>query len=208
MVSETMSEFSRAALSRQGPRPPSSFVFFYGHGESAGENRVFSNWYEPTDGEIRDESGICFRTTEHYMMWRKAKLFGDEEASIAVLCADTPKQAKAIGRKVRGFDDDIWKMNARMIVADGCMLKFEKDEVCKKRLLETGEKILVEASPRDRLWGIGMGVGNPNRLDPRQWRGENWLGEVLMDVRARIVHKQMITNAREGESKSEDENAD
>jgi len=169
----------------------SDFVFFYGHGESAGDAAVFSNWYTPENAFV-DADGNKFSTNEHYMMWRKAVLFGDTEMAELILAADTAKKAKGYGRKVRNFDEKTWSENSVGIVADGCELKFSQCKYAKSVLLGTNDKILVEAAPRDRIWGIGMGKGNSNRLDPNQWRGKNLLGEALMIARDRLKKKEEV----------------
>ncbi len=100
--------------------------------------------------------------------------------------APDPKSAKAIGREVRGFDDKVWKANARRLVTEGNVHKFSQNEELRKFLLSTGTAVLVEAAPRDQIWGIGLGADNPKAQAPRQWRGQNLLGFALMDVRAKL----------------------
>ncbi len=116
----------------------------------------------------------------------KARLFGDEDALERILVAPDPKSAKAIGREVRGFDDKTWKANCRQIVTEGNVYKFSQNEELRKVLLSTGNAVLVEAAPRDQIWGIGLGQDNPKARDPNQWRGQNLLGFVLMDVREKL----------------------
>ncbi len=96
----------------------------------------------------------------------KARLFGDEDALQRILVAPDPKSAKANGREVRDFDDKVWKENARRLVTEGNVHKFSQNEELKSFLLGTGDAVLVEAAPRDQIWGIGLGQDNPKAHDP------------------------------------------
>lgn len=185
LAKEPYSRFARRILELQGAKNESDFVLFCSHQKKNGFKAVFSNWYVPRE-PIVDEFGREFRTSEHYMMVGKAELFGDKKAADAIFAASTAGKAKHIGRTIQNFNDDIWDAHAQRIVEDGCMLKFSQCSICKSALLGTGNKILVEASAMDCRWGIGMSHSDPRCLDPRQWRGENWLGEVLMVVRERL----------------------
>ncbi len=177
--------FCRKALAEGGERDQSDFVFFYGHSDSAGDVAVLSNWYVLPEPFV-DGSGNRFRTSEHYMMHGKAVLFGDDEMAARILAAESASEAKKLGRKVRNFDEAKWAERRVALVADGCTLKFSQCSRCSKVLLDTGDKIIVEAAPRDRVWGIGMGRNNMARLNPQTWRGENLLGEALMVTRQRV----------------------
>jgi ribA/ribD-fused uncharacterized protein len=127
--------------------------------------------------------GRTFGTAEHYMMWRKAILFGDVEIGEQILAAGHPHRAKALGRQVRGFDQAVWNAHRYAIVVDASVAKFaQHDDLC-TFLLGTGDRILVEASPMDRVWGIGLTATDPRAADPAQWRGLNLLGFALMDAR-------------------------
>lgn len=160
------------------------FLFFWGHtpkGHGAGP-WVLSNWY--ASPFVID--GVTYATNEHWMMSEKARVFGDVVARARMARAETPKEAKAIGREVRNFDDDVWDAARFEIVARGCEAKFDADASLRDYLLRTGDAVLVEASPRDRVWGIGMGASNPDATDPRKWKGENLLGFALMQARERL----------------------
>jgi ribA/ribD-fused uncharacterized protein len=113
----------------------------------------------------------------------KARLFNDHEILEQILKAETPNQAKSLGRKVRNFDPKIWNENKYEIVKQGNFLKFSQNEKFKEFLLSTDDTILVEASPYDKIWGIGMLETNAKAKDPTQWNGENLLGFALMEVR-------------------------
>lgn len=178
--------FCRRSLAQKGARHESEFHFFYGHGPKAGDYAMLSNFFELKE-PFQDGEGNLFLTSEHYMMYAKAILFKDLEMSQLILDCASPLEAKALGRKVRGFDKDVWAANCLHIVANGCELKFSQSKECKAVLLGTGDKMLVESAPRDRIWGIGMGKSNPKRLDPNCWNGENLLGEALMIARERLI---------------------
>jgi len=162
------------------------FLFFWGHQarkEGVITQSCLSQWFEY---EFEAE-GIIFKTAEHWMMAEKAKLFGDEEMYTEILKSDTPGKAKALGRKVRNFDQKIWEENRFEIVKNGNLLKFSQNEKLKDFLLTTGNKTLVEASPFDRIWGIGMSRNKNGVEDPRNWKGLNLLGYVLMEVRDELI---------------------
>jgi ribA/ribD-fused uncharacterized protein len=157
------------------------FVFFWSH---EGTSRTLgaeclSQWY-PTPFT---EGTYTFATAEHYMMFHKAKLFGDEEAAAKVLSAPSPAAAKAIGRTVRGFDENIWTAERFGVVVAGSRAKFRSSTELRRYLVQTGNRVLVEASPTDRVWGIGLTADDPHAQNPSRWRGLNLLGFALMQAR-------------------------
>ncbi len=162
------------------------YFHFWGH-KPENPDRIdkscLSNWY-PAGFDV---DGIRYATTEHFMMARKAELFHDDEALTEILAAGSPKAAKMLGRRVRHFDERVWRQNRVEIVVGGNCAKFEQNDGLKTYLLGTGDAVLVEASPRDRIWGIGMGASNPDAENPERWRGGNLLGFALMEVRARLI---------------------
>jgi ribA/ribD-fused uncharacterized protein len=162
-----------------------TYLLFWGHRVPENGTVVstcLSQWYPL--GFTIDE--IYYTTAEHWMMACKARLFGDGEALAAILKANTPAKAKKLGRQVRDFDDTSWKAHARQFVTEGNYAKFTQHPRLRDFLLSTGHAILVEASPYDRIWGIGMGAAHPSSQNPLEWRGTNLLGFALMDVRERI----------------------
>jgi ribA/ribD-fused uncharacterized protein len=162
-----------------------SYVCFWGHSvpkDGSVGKTCFSQWY-PAAFEVEGEA---YPTAEHWMMASKAKLFCDSEILAQILEAPDPRSAKALGRKVRNFDDKVWKANARRLVTEGNIHKFSQNDELRLFLKSTGDAVLVEASPRDCIWGIGLGQDNPRALDPVTWRGQNLLGFALMDVREKI----------------------
>ena len=130
--------------------------------------------------------GVEYASAEHWMMAGKARLFGDVEALGQVLSARTPAEAKDFGRLVRGFDKTAWDDACFELVVTGNVHKFGQDPALRGFLLGTANRVLVEASPRDQIWGIGLGAGNERAADPRQWRGRNLLGFALMEARERL----------------------
>jgi ribA/ribD-fused uncharacterized protein len=117
------------------------------------------------------------------MMAAKARLFGDEEMLAKILTADSPAAAKKLGRQVRGFDDARWKTARFELVVKGNVAKFSSTPELKRHLLDTGDAILVEASPRDTIWGIGLSKSSPVAKTPSKWRGLNLLGFALVQAR-------------------------
>jgi hypothetical protein len=130
--------------------------------------------------------GVEYATAEHWMMAGKARLFEDAEAERRVLEAGHPAEAKKAGRLVRGFDEAIWERERFGIVVEGSVHKFSSDDGLRAFLLGTGDRVLVEASPVDRVWGIGLAADDEAASDPQRWKGPNLLGFALMEARARI----------------------
>jgi ribA/ribD-fused uncharacterized protein len=131
--------------------------------------------------------GVGYATAEHWMMAGKARAFDDPEGLAAVLAAASPGAAKAAGRKVRGFDELRWRAIRYDLVVAGNLAKFGQHDELRAFLLATGERVLVEASPFDRVWGIGLGPTHDDAVHPARWRGLNLLGFALMDVRERLA---------------------
>ncbi|MEY9892116.1 ribA/ribD-fused uncharacterized protein [Catenulispora sp. MAP5-51] len=158
------------------------YLFFWGHtpkrpGTIGAE--CLSQWY-PAPFEV---DGVRFATAEHYMMWGKAQLFGDPKAAARILSAGHPKEAKDLGRTITGFDEAKWVADRVAIVTAGNVEKFRQNPDLLAFLLGTGERVLVEASPMDRVWGIGLAADDERAQDPAAWRGLNLLGEALMAAR-------------------------
>lgn len=160
-------------------------LFFWGHTpKSAGvDNSCLSQWF-PAAFEV---DGVRYATAEHFMMAEKARLFRDEAQLAAILEAKTPADAKAFGRAVQNYDDKAWERHRVEAVVRGNVAKFGQNAGLGAHLASTGDRILVEASPRDRIWGIGMGASNPDALDPAKWRGRNLLGFALVEARRRLA---------------------
>jgi len=162
------------------------YIFFWGHtpSENGKVNKsCLSQWYESpfVIGEIK------YLTAEHWMMASKARLFKDEKSLDEILQAKDPKTAKVLGRRVQGFDEQIWKENARRLVTEGNLAKFGQHKELKEFLISTGNAVLVEASPYDKIWGIGLSADDPKTKNPFDWQGQNLLGFALVDVRSDLI---------------------
>ncbi|KPA88254.1 MULTISPECIES: NADAR family protein [Pseudomonas] len=157
------------------------YVFFWGHQRSKDTLTAscFSQWY---NAEFTVD-GQRYLTAEHFMMAEKAALFDDQDIRTQVLHAPTPGAAKALGRKVRGFDDQKWLQHRYGIVVKANQAKFSQNPALGDFLRGTGSRILVEASPVDSIWGIGLAQDDARVNDPNTWQGLNLLGFALMQVR-------------------------
>jgi ribA/ribD-fused uncharacterized protein len=136
--------------------------------------------------EIDNVTYVC---CEQFMMAEKARVFGDVETEQAILAAKSPREHNALGRKVRGFDPAIWNTVCRGIVYRGNLAKYEQNSELRESLLATGDRTIVEASPEDRIWGIGLAQDNPRAQQPENWQGTNWLGIALMQVRDELQRR-------------------
>ncbi|WP_327636602.1 NADAR family protein [Kribbella sp. NBC_00482] len=162
------------------------FLTFWGHTprqEGVVDASCFSQWY-PAPFVV---DGITYPTAEHWMMAGKAKLFGDEAALRAVLEAPHPGAAKAAGRTVREFDEDVWRRHRFELVVDGSIHKFTAHPGLQEFLLATRSRVLVEASPVDPVWGIGLSANDDAATDPARWAGSNLLGFALMTAREHLT---------------------
>ncbi|MGV3662028.1 MAG: NADAR family protein [Prosthecobacter sp.] len=173
---------------QKGMRP--RWLHFWGHTPqkdgSLGKT-CFSQWWA---GHAFEVEGVQYATAEHFMMAEKARLFGDAETLAEILVAQSPAIAKKLGRKVSGFDDARWLAARWDIVVRGNRAKFSQHAGLREFLLHTGDRILVEASPYDRIWGIGMAATDTNAENPAQWKGLNLLGFALMEVREHLNKAQ------------------
>lgn len=170
------------------------YLFFWGHQKSkSGEltSSCFSQWWESPF--VIDN--MRYNTTEHWMMAQKALLFEDTEIYSKIMTVKSPAEAKVLGRQVRNFDDIIWNSKRFDIVVQGSLQKFLQHKDLKEFLLNTKERVLVEASPVDRVWGIGLTVNSNRAENPKHWNGLNLLGFALMEVRD-IIKKENVSNVR------------
>ncbi|MDR2012476.1 MAG: NADAR family protein [Rhodanobacter sp.] len=160
------------------------FIFFWGHQKNKDivTSSCFSQWYAAPF----IVNGQRYATAEHFMMAEKAALFGDEATRSEVLKAPNPGAAKILGRKVRGFDEATWVKHRFSIVVKANEAKFTQNLDLRQFLRQTTSRILVEASPVDRIWGIGLAADNEKANNPNLWRGLNLLGFALMQVRASV----------------------
>lgn len=161
------------------------YLLFWGHTPSKDgtvTKSCFSQWWY----SAFTVEGVKYATAEHWMMAKKAELFGHDEMIEKILAAKSPAEAKKLGRKVRNFDPKIWGENCFDIVCEGNYHKFSQHEDLKEFLLNTKDRVLVEASPIDNIWGIGMAQDHDHAENPRLWKGSNLLGFALMEVRNRL----------------------
>ncbi len=165
------------------------FLFFWGHRPrhdgSAGPGCLSQWWPSPFTVD-----GLTFATAEHWMMWSKAILFGDKATADQILRAGHPSEAKNLGREVKRFDAEVWERERFAIVVAGSIAKFRQHQDLQAFLLGTGKRVLVEASPLDRIWGIGLAATDPKAGDPAQWQGANLLGFALMHAREAVARPE------------------
>ncbi len=154
------------------------YLFFYSRKDPM--LSFLSNFYLTT---FKDDRGLIFTSVEQYMHFEKAVLFKDKDIAKKILNSTTPLDAKRLGRKVQNFDDKIWSINKQQIVKKGLLYKFQQEDL-KEKLLKTEDSIIVEAAPRDRIWGIGM--SQTNALKNKDKWGQNLLGKLLMQVRSEL----------------------
>lgn len=121
------------------------------------------------------------------MMHRKAVLFGDQEMAQKILSTQTPREQKELGRKVRSFDKSLWEAHCKQFVYEGSYAKFTQNPALLEKLLATKGTTLVEASPTDRIWGVGLEEDDPRIKNRTTWRGTNWLGEILTKLREELL---------------------
>ncbi|MFO0723109.1 MAG: NADAR family protein [Myxococcota bacterium] len=162
------------------------YLFFWGHTQKrpdAVDASCLSQWF-PRAFRV---DGVQYLSAEHFMMAEKARLFRDEAALQRILVAPSPAEAKALGRGVENYEDAAWEAARFEAVTRGNIAKFGQHPDLHQFLKRTGEKVLVEASPRDVVWGIGLGAANPKARDPAAWRGRNLLGFALMEARSALV---------------------
>lgn len=160
------------------------FVFFWRPGTTHEKVSAscFSQWHE-TPFVV---DGVTYHTAEHWMMAGKARLFADQEIFDAIINTLSPATVQNLGRKVKRFDPATWDAEKFDIVAEGNLHKFSQHPSLKEFLLNTGDQVLVEASPYDRIWGIGLAEGDPRVKKPADWNGQNLLGFALMEVRDKL----------------------
>ena len=124
-------------------------------------------------------------------MCQKAKCFRDEVIAKQILDINDVAEIKSLGRKVSGYDDHIWNGMCQIIVYEGLLAKFSQNKGLKENLLDTGDSVLAECAVKDCIWGIGLSMNDPRRLDQKQWKGQNLLGYSLMLVRDNVKDLQL-----------------
>lgn len=165
--------------------PPRQFEMFWKRPSP------FNQWYEcvfeaaPLYGDDQKTKQL-FESSEQWMMYNKALLFGDTAIAKKILATPSAKAAKAYGRKVKGFSDKVWGQECFKIVVHGNFLKFSLVPGLLDVLMETGTRTLVEASPVDRIWGVGLAANHKYACIPEKWKGRNLLGKALTGVREEL----------------------
>lgn len=157
------------------------FIFFWGG--------TYSQWM-PSKFKI---DGVEYNCAEQYMMAKKALLFGDYEVLAKIMATSDPREQKALGKLVKGFDKKVWETYCRDYVYDGNYAKFTQNPEMQRELLATGNKEIVEASPEDTIWGIGLHETNPLAWEKATWKGTNWLGEAIMAVRETLLREKLTS---------------
>jgi ribA/ribD-fused uncharacterized protein len=161
------------------------YLFFWGHTQKQQnviDKSCFSQWYP--SAFVADD--VTYATAEHWMMAQKALLFNDMESYNAIVQTSKPAIAKQLGRLVKNFEPSVWEQKAFELVVQGNWYKFSQVEDLKMFLLNTGDKIIVEAAPNDNIWGIGLSQDDKDAVNPFKWKGTNLLGFALMEVRDKL----------------------
>ncbi len=158
--------------------PDLDFLFFWKPSDT--EKKAYLGQWQPSDFNVDANTYNC---AEQYMMAEKALLFEDQEAWELIMASIDPKEMKALGKKIKKFNQEDWDAAKYSIVLNGNYHKFSQNEEMMAFLIGTGNKILVEASPLDTIWGIGLSENNSKAHNPTTWRGSNLLGFALMEVR-------------------------
>lgn len=154
------------------------YIYFWGG--------IFSNWaHDNFEAKLKETAeDITFNCSEQYMMAQKALVFHDHGSLAEIMLSPDPAEQKALGRAITGYTDDKWDPVARDLTYVGVYAKFTQNLKWKEALLSTGDKIIVEASPYDKKWGIGLSTNVAIRTSgPSEWKGKNWLGQIIMKVR-------------------------
>jgi len=174
-----------ATSSAKRARGEAPIVFFF---RPEGANGWLSNW--SAHGVRHD--GIAFKTVEHFFMYHKALASDDFESARRIIAAPGPKEAKALGRSVRGFDEKKWSAEREAIMLTGLALKIEQHALLKRAVLQTCGHVLAEASPYDALWGIGCASDDARARNPAAWPGKNLLGRLWMRLRESTVSDDAV----------------
>ncbi|MGN0267278.1 MAG: NADAR family protein [Lachnospiraceae bacterium] len=146
------------------------------------ENGYLSNWYL---SQFRS-GGQVFSSMEQFMMYRKAVCFQDYKTAEKILNTDDVAKIKKLGRQVSNYNENYWNGIRQLVVCEGLIAKFTQNESLKKLLIQTADSVLAECAVRDRIWGIGLSMTDPKRLEIGNWKGQNLLGYSLMMVREHL----------------------
>ena len=158
------------------------FTFFWKSGSP------FSQWHH----SVFEVDGVTYTSAEQYMMHQKALMFNDTETAILIMNTDSPRDQKALGRQVKPFDAKKWNEHCQDIVMKGNLAKFTQNPSLLAALKATAGTEIVEASPHDTIWGIGLEEHDPRAHNRNTWRGTNWLGEILTQLRNYLITKEEL----------------
>jgi ribA/ribD-fused uncharacterized protein len=153
------------------------YVFFW--------DGPFSQWHPSMFWDL--DVALQYNCAEQFMMYNKAKFFGDTESMDKIMEIDNPRDQKQAGKEITPYDDKKWASVRYEIVKNGNKLKFGQNIDLMASLTATAGKTIVEASPYDRIWGIGLGEEDERIHDPSKWRGENLLGKLLTELRIDLI---------------------
>ena len=157
-------------------------ILFWGHINQKNTTRgnyMLSQWY-PSPFSVNE---LLYKSAGHWMMARKALLFGDRDTFKKILEADRPDEVKTLGATITDFDETKWTENKYEIVREGNFHKLNQNKKLQAYLMSTGDAVLAEANPFDNIWGIGLSADAKNVSDPYTWEGLNLLGFALMEIR-------------------------
>ena len=143
------------------------------------DNGYLSNWYLSKF----TIDNVTFSSMEQYMMYRKAVCFHDESVAAQILATEDVAEIKALGRVVSNYDESLWNGIRQIVVYEGLLAKFMQNNELKEKIRVTGNAVLAECAVKDRIWGIGLSMKDPDRFDKTKWKGQNLLGYALMMVR-------------------------
>ena len=134
--------------------------------------------------------GKSFKCAEQYYAYKKARVFGDHVIAKKIMSSKSPRKMKMLGRKVSGFDEGKWRKRCRHVVRKASIAKYTQNDKLRRKLFQTAGTVLVEASPWDRIWGIGLSKTDHRSLNKKLWRGNNWLGYILTEVRDKLMQSE------------------
>ena len=163
-------------------------LFFWKPTPKNGPNACLSNWFLCS---FEDTDGQKFSNAEQYMMYHKAIVFNDTQKQAEILACSDPRQIKALGRHIKNFDSEFWDKISEDIVFQGCIFKFTQNKDLKQFLISTGNRLLVEASPYDNIWGIGLNELDAIDIPIEMWPGKNLLGKCLTRVRSLLLSENI-----------------
>ena len=146
------------------------------------ENGYLSNWY-PSKFTV---NGVNFSSMEQFMMYKKAVCFKDKDTADKILEVDDVAYIKKLGRLVSNYNESYWNGIRQIVVFEGLLAKFSQNENLKEHLKATGNSILAECAVKDRIWGIGLSMKDPDRFEVSKWTGQNLLGYALMMAREQL----------------------